>query len=94
MAVTQLLVNCAWFTFAACKLSNTSSWTLLKAMLGGLFWPVTALAVEIIFVLMLATRLSPLWLVLSALICGCTYIALWGIRTAIPLYRGQMEIAA
>jgi len=94
MAITQLGVNCAWFTLAACKLSKTSPWTLLKTVLEGLFWPGAILAIEVALVWTIAPRLSPFWLVLSALICGGSYIALWGVRTAIPLYRGQMETAA
>ncbi len=94
MAVTQLVINCGWFTTAACKLSQTSPWTLLRVVLDGIFWPLVALAAEMAFIWSISRYLSPLWLVLSALICGCTYIGLWGARTALPLYRSQTEIAA
>jgi len=94
MAVTQLVINCGWFTVAACRLSGTSLWTLLKVVVDGLFWPVGVLAAEIGFIWSISPRLSSLWLVIAGIISGCVYMGLWGIYTALPLYRSQTEIVA
>jgi O-antigen/teichoic acid export membrane protein/GT2 family glycosyltransferase/peptidoglycan/xylan/chitin deacetylase (PgdA/CDA1 family) len=48
MAVTQLIFNCGWFTWAACRISVTSPAALLRAVFAGLQWPIAALAAEIL----------------------------------------------
>jgi O-antigen/teichoic acid export membrane protein len=93
-AVTQLIFNCGWFTWAACRLSGTSLFTLLRALFAGLAWPLAALAFEIVVACALWSYLSSLWLVIVATVAGLIYFALWGLRTALPLYRGYTEVVA
>lgn len=38
------------------------------------------------------SHLSPFWLVVLAVAAGFVYLALWGVRTALPLYRGYAEV--
>jgi len=92
MAVTQLVVNCTWFTSEACKICRISQWILLREILDGLAWPVLVLCIEIVLIWSVSSYLRPHWLVLAAVLSGCVYLALWGARTALPLYRSQGEI--
>ena len=94
MAVTQLIFNCGWFTWAACRVSGTSPSALLRALFAGLAWPLAALAAEILISRAIWTYLSSLWLVIVAAVAGLIYLALWGLYTALPLYRGCTEVAA
>jgi O-antigen/teichoic acid export membrane protein len=94
MAITQLFMNCAWFTSAACKFSHTAPRTLLGVVFDGLTWPLIALAAEIGFIWAIWSHLSSLWLVIAAVVSGCVYLFLWGVFTALPLYRNQREIVA
>lgn len=94
MALSQLLINCTWFTAAACKLSGTSPAMLLRVLFGGLAWPLAALTVEMALIGVFASHLSSLWVLLAAVGSGLVYLALWSFHTALPLYRNQTEIAA
>ena len=94
MAVSQLIFNCGWFMGAACRVSGASAGEVLHALLDGLQWPVAVLAAEIAFTLLFATRMSAPGLVSAAVAAGLVYFALWGLRTALPLYRGYTEVAA
>jgi O-antigen/teichoic acid export membrane protein len=91
-AVTQLVINCTWLTAAACRICQISPFALLKAVVNGLAWPALVLLIEIVVIWSVASYLAPLWLVLAAMLSGCVYLALWGARTALPLYRSQGEI--
>lgn len=94
MAVTQIVFNCGWFTWSACRVSGTSPAALADAMFAGLQWPITALAVEILIARAIWSHLSSLGLVMVAVVSGLIYLGLWGVRTALPLYRGYTEVAA
>lgn len=94
LAVTQLIFNCGWFTVAACRIVNISFETLLRVLFEGLAWPLAALAGEILLARVLWPYLSAIWLVLLAFAGGLIYIGLWGLRTALPLYRSYAEVAA
>lgn len=94
MAVSQLFFNCGWFTIAGCRLTHTSPGTLLRVLLGGLAWPVAALAAVIALVGSIWSHLDSFWLVMFALAGGAIYIAVWGLRTALPLYRNYTEVVA
>ncbi len=94
MALTQLLVNCAWFTATACRLSHTSFTVLMRALFWGLEWPLLLLALEVAAIEGFAPHLSPLQTLLAATLAGLLYLSLWTMRTALPLYRGRTETAA
>lgn len=94
MAMAQLLINFGWFTLAGCKVLHISPWALLKEVSRGLRWPLVLLTAETALVSGLSSRLSPLWLVIAAFLCGCFYMVIWGFYTALPLYRNQPEIVA
>lgn len=94
MAISQLILNGGWFTLTACRLAGVSLSTLLRALFGGLTWPLALLAVELLLLSHFWSHLSAVWLVILALAGGLAYIALWGFRTALPLYRNCTEVAA
>ena len=94
MALAQLLINCTWYTAAACKLSQISLTMLLRELARGMAWPLTALAAEIVLVQSISSHLSSAWLLIAGLTSGVLYLGLWGFCTALPLYRNQMEIVA
>jgi O-antigen/teichoic acid export membrane protein len=94
MALSQLCINCTWFTAAACKISGTSPTTLLRVLFEGLGWPLAALAIEIALIWGFSSHLSSLKILLAAVASGLVYLALWSLRTALPLYRNRTEIAA
>jgi O-antigen/teichoic acid export membrane protein len=94
MAVTQLIFNCGWFTWAACCISETSAVEILRALFSGLSLPGAVLFAEIAVMLALAPHLAAIWLIVAAFVAGTVYLALWGLRTALPIYRGYTEVAA
>lgn len=94
IAVTQLIFNCGWFTWTACRVSATSPLRLLRVLFGGLLWPLAVLTVEIGVARFAWSHLSSLRLVIVAVAAGLVYLALWGLQTALPLYRGYTEVAA
>ncbi|HUX46089.1 MAG TPA: oligosaccharide flippase family protein [Terracidiphilus sp.] len=95
MAVTQLFVNCVWFTRAACDISRTSPLTLVKAILNGLIWPAVVLVAEIGLIWGISLFLSTAWVLASAVLGGAVYLAVWAFSTAMPIYRRPLpaEIA-
>lgn len=94
MAVTQIVFNCGWFAWAACRFSGASPAALFRSSFDGLQWPLAALAAEIVIARGLWSHLSALGLVIFAVAAGLVYLALWGLRTVLPLYRGYVEAVA
>lgn len=94
MAVSQVIFNCAWFTFAACKICGISIVQLFRYAVEGLGWPVLALLLEVVALRYLASIVELRWLVLFAVLSGCIYLVIWGVRTALPLYRNEGEASA
>lgn len=94
MMIAQMLVNFGWLTWAACKLARISLYTLFQSMIGGLGWPASILAMEMIFLSKISSRISPGWFVAASAACGCVYMLIWGARTALPLWRMSAETAA
>ncbi len=94
MAITQLILNGGWFTLAACRLAGVSLSALLRAMFQGLALPLTVLGTEVLVVSRFRVHLSAAWLVSFAIGGGLIYMALWGFRTALPLYRNYTEVVA
>lgn len=94
LAVSQVVIDCGWFTMEACKISRTSARALLHSFMKGLGWPAFALAAQIFAILQFHSMLSPLWIVIAATFAGLLYFLLWGYRTALPLYRNRAEMVA
>jgi O-antigen/teichoic acid export membrane protein len=94
IALSQLLVNCPWFTVAACRRSQISLVRLLRALIRGLGLPLFVLTVEIAIVWSLLPRLSPVSIMIGATASGLVYLAIWGAHTAHLLYRSQPGTAA
>lgn len=93
MAAAQLIFNCGWFSLAACRASGTSPAALVRAWFHGMLWPIAVLALETLIARVVWLRLSPLELVIFGVFSGVVYLAFWGLRTALPLYRGYAEVA-
>lgn len=92
LALSLTVIDCGWFTMEACRISRMSVQSLLHSLVRGLGWPVLALAAAIFGILSLQSALSPLWTVIAAAAGGAVYFALWGYRTALPLYRNRAEM--
>ncbi|HEU5352356.1 MAG TPA: oligosaccharide flippase family protein [Terracidiphilus sp.] len=92
MAITQLLVNCVWFTQAACQISETSPFDLLGVILNGLTWPMVVLVSELGLVWGLSKYLSPTWLLVCGIVSGAVYLGVWAVSIALPLYRNQSPV--
>ena len=94
LAIAQLLINCSWFTTAACRQCHISTSTLLRVLFSGLEWPLVFLTVGLVLIWSLSARLSLFWLLVDALITGTVYLALWSLRTALPIGRKGTENVA
>ncbi|MGH9353058.1 MAG: hypothetical protein ACRD2G_13015, partial [Terriglobia bacterium] len=94
LAITQLIFHCGWFTGAACRVTDTTVAALVRALSEGLAWPVAVLALEIAIARRLWSHMSPFGLVIVALAAGVVYFLIWGLRTALPLYRGYTEVVS
>jgi O-antigen/teichoic acid export membrane protein len=93
IAISQLLVCCTWFTVEGCRVSGVSLNALLRGVGNGLGWPTLAMSAGVVLAMSLHTVLSPLWLVICAIVSGILYLAIWGRRTALPIVRNQVEVA-
>ncbi len=94
LVISQLVIDCGWFTVEACKISRTTPRALARRLSAGLGWPVMVLAGEIALILSLRPAMSPLWQVIAATLSGGVYLLIWGLRTALPLYRNRAELVA
>ncbi|MDE3188109.1 MAG: oligosaccharide flippase family protein [Acidobacteriota bacterium] len=94
MMTAQLLINFGWLTRAACAFSQITPRNLLRFVMDGLSWPLVVLFAESLIIWSISSHLPPSLIVMTALLSGCIYLGVWGIRTALPLYRGQTEIIA
>lgn len=94
MAVAQIVFNCGWFVRAACRVSGVSPAALFRSSFEGLPWPLAALAAEIVIARGFRSHFSAVGLVIFAAAAGLVYLALWGLRTVLPLYRGYVEVIA
>lgn len=94
MAVAQIVFNCGWFAWAACRVSGASPAALFRSSFEGLLWPLAALAAEILIACAFRSHFSALGAVIFAIAAGLAYLAFWGLRTVLPLYRGYAEAVA
>ena len=94
LAITQLIFHCGWFTWAACRVADTTLAAFVRALSEGLAWPVAILVLEIVIARRLWSHMSPLGLVIFAVVAGVVYFLIWGLRTALPLYRSFNEAVA
>lgn len=89
LAFAQVVVNLAWFTAAACKLVRIPVAKLIRQLLTGMTWPLTALAAELALLFALSARLSSSALLAASIAGGCVYLVVWASAAALPLYRGR-----
>ncbi|HEV2215626.1 MAG TPA: oligosaccharide flippase family protein [Terracidiphilus sp.] len=89
VAITQLVVNCVWFTYEACRVAEASLADLISELLNGLLWPLVVLIAELGMVWGLSNYLSPNWLLVFAIASGVVYLGVWGFSIALPLYRSN-----
>lgn len=94
MASGQILINCSWLTWAACKLSDTSGRTLLRAVFGGLAFPAGILCAAMVVIWGASKFLAPPWKLLAAAVIGCVYLAVWGGRNLLAAQRTESESVA
>lgn len=94
LAITQLIFHCGWFTWAACRVADTTLAAFVRALFEGLAWPVAILALEIVIARRVWSHLSSLDLVIVAVAACIVYYLIWGLRTALPLCRGCTEVVA
>lgn len=92
IAVAQVLMG-AWFTLEACKACHASPLALVRGALREVILPAIPMVLAVALVLCFRNALSPLWQVLAAVVIGCAYLWLWGVRTALPLLRKPTEAA-
>lgn len=94
MVTGQILINCSWLTWAACKLSGTSGQTLLRAVFGGLAFPAAILCAAMAVIWGASRFLAPPWKLLAAAVIGCVYLGVWGGRNLLAAQRTESESAA
>jgi O-antigen/teichoic acid export membrane protein len=91
LAISMLISTFGWYTILACRISNTSVGMLSRSLINGLGGPVLVLATEALLIFLFRKNLSPLWTTVAATASGGVYFLLWGLRTALPLYRKHAE---
>ena len=87
MAIVQSLFVCALFTFLARKYADIPLSMLVAKMSDGVKLPAAVLISGICVALVAWRNISSIWLVIAGAMLGLVYFAIWGFRTALPLYR-------
>lgn len=91
MALIQVAFICTLFTLEACKFARIPLGTFLRETVAGLGLPATILMCGLGPVLVFWRYFSSGWLVLLGILLGTAYFAIWGFRTALPLYHDSLE---
>jgi O-antigen/teichoic acid export membrane protein len=91
VAVVQVFFVCTLFTFQACKYARISLGLLASEMLRGIGLPTAILASGVCVLLAFRRQISSPWIVLAGICLGISYFAVWGLRTALPLYQQASE---
>lgn len=91
MAVCQFIFGFIWFTAEACRYTGSNFRELGREGLRGLGLPSAALVLGILLIEGISRHLPPFAEFAAATGVGGIYLALWGTRTALPLYRRQLE---
>lgn len=94
LAISMLISAIGWYTIQACRVSRTPVWVLAGSLVRGLGWPLVVLTAEALLIFEFRNDLSPLWTIIAATASGGVYFILWGVRTALPLYRNRAERVA
>jgi O-antigen/teichoic acid export membrane protein len=92
-AITYILINTFWYTPAACRAAGIRTSELVRAVMGGHAWPLLLLIVEIVIIRLVWSVLPPQGVLIVGVICGIAYLTVWGLRTAIPMWRLRVEAA-
>ena len=94
LAVSMLISAFGWYTIQACRVSRTSAWVLAGSLIHGLGWPLIVLTAEILLIFRFQADFAPIWTVVAAIASGGVYFLIWGMRTALPLYRNRAGFVA
>jgi len=92
-AVTHILINAFWYTPAACAAAGIRVSALVKAAMGGQTWLLLLLFGEVVVIRLLWFALSPVWVLIAGVIGGVACMAVWWLRTAVPMWRLRAERA-
>lgn len=92
-ALTHIVINALWYTPAACRAAGIRPSGLARAVVGDQTWPFALLMVEIVVIRLASSVLPPLEILIVGVIGGIAYVAFWGLRTAIPMWRLRVETA-
>jgi O-antigen/teichoic acid export membrane protein len=90
-AITHILINAFWYTPAACRAAGIRISELVRAVVGGQAWLLLLLSVEIVIIRLVWSALPPEGVLIVGMIGGVAYLAVWGLRTAIPMWRLRVE---
>jgi peptidoglycan biosynthesis protein MviN/MurJ (putative lipid II flippase) len=92
-AITHMLINAFWYTPAACRAAGVRISVLVRAVLGGHTWLLLLLIVEIVIIRLVWSALPAEGVLIVGVIGGTAYLAVWGLRTVIPMWRLRVEAA-
>jgi O-antigen/teichoic acid export membrane protein len=90
-AITHVLINAFWYTPAACRAAGIRTSELVRAVMGGRTWLLLLLIVEIVIIRLVWSALAPEGVLILGVIGGIAYLAVWGLRTVIPMWRLRVE---
>jgi hypothetical protein len=93
IAITQVFLGGAWFTFTACRECRGSPIALARDALSEVAIPAVLMILATAIVVIAGKALSPFWLVVAVAAIGCSYLAFWGSRAVLPLFRKRTEAA-
>ena len=92
-ALTHVMINVFWYTPSACRTAGISFSELMRIVFAGQAATLSLLCVEALLLFLLPRVLSPLGTVIVGIIFGVSYLALWSVKTVIPLRRMPVEAA-
>jgi O-antigen/teichoic acid export membrane protein len=92
-AITHIVINVFWYTPAACRAAGIRTSELVREMIAGHAWPFVLLIMAVLIISLAWLTMPPVGVLIVAVISGIAYFAMWGIRTAIPMWRLRAEMA-
>jgi peptidoglycan biosynthesis protein MviN/MurJ (putative lipid II flippase) len=92
-AITHILINTFWYTPAACRVAGIQTSVLVRAVMRGHAWVLALLIGEVVIIRLIWSALPPLGVLMVGVVGGIAYMAVWGLRTAIPMWRLRVEAA-
>ncbi len=92
-AITHIAINALWCTPAACRAAGIRCPELVSAVIGGDRVLPALLAGEIVIISLLRQALAPIGVLIAGVVAGAIYLAVWALRTAIPLWASRTRMA-